>query len=140
MTADEFPGAQCWCGKRGCMETWVSGPAFAADHERVTGQALTPRDIEWFARDGDTHSLESMDRLCDRLARGLASIINVLDPHIIVLGGGLSNMVDLYPRVNALLRAYVFSDHVATEVVKNRHGDSSGVRGAAWLWREEELA
>jgi len=135
----ENPGPVCWCGKHGCMEEWVSGPAFARDHERITGEALTPRDIEVRAEAGDAGARASMDRLSDRLARGLSAIINVLDPHVIVLGGGVSNMGDIYTPVNALLPRYVFSDFVATKVVKNMHGDSSGVRGAAWLWRADEI-
>lgn len=137
---DEYPGPACWCGKSGCIEQWVSGPAFAHDHARISGETLTPHDIEARAQAGDAHAIASIDRLCDRLARGLAAIINVLDPHVIVLGGGLSNMQALYPAVNALLPRHVFSDYVATRVVKNIHGDSSGVRGAAWLWREDEIA
>lgn len=139
-TPEEYPGARCWCGKQGCMETWVSGPAFAADHLRVTGDALKPREIAAKADAGDADAMASLHRLSDRLARGLAAIINVLDPHVIVLGGGVSNIAALYPEVNARLPRYVFSDFVATKVVKNTHGDSSGVRGAAWLWRAEELA
>jgi len=137
---DEHPGPRCWCGKQGCIEQWISGPAFAKDHERVCGQAMKPRDIAARAQGGDEAALASIARLSDRIARGLAAIINVIDPQVIVLGGGVSNIAALYPQVNALLPRYVFSDHVATKVVKNLHGDSSGVRGAAWLWRADEIA
>jgi fructokinase len=135
----EYPGPKCWCGKHGCIEQWISGPAFAKDHERVTGETMKPRDIEARAKGGDAGAIASVERLCDRIARGLAAIINVVDPHVIVLGGGVSNMAAIYPQVNALLPRYVFSDYVATKVVKNMHGDSSGVRGAAWLWRADEI-
>ena len=140
QTPEEFPGETCWCGRRGCMETWVCGPAIAKDHARVTGQTLTTKEIDARADAGDAASLATLDRLADRLARGLAAIINVLDPEMIVVGGGVSNIKRLYPAVNGLLPRYVFSDHVATKIAPNVHGDSSGVRGAAWLWREEELA
>jgi fructokinase len=138
--ADEYPGPRCWCGKDGCIEQWISGPAFARDHERVTGQRLTPRDIETRANTGDLGAIASIDRLCDRIARGLSAIINVIDPQVIVLGGGVSNIARLYEEAPARLPRYVFSDYVATKVVKNMHGDSSGVRGAAWLWRADEIA
>lgn len=138
-TAEEHPGPQCWCGKRGCIEQWISGPAFAKDHARVTGETLKPRDIAARAMGGDANALASIERLSDRIARGLAAIINVIDPQVIVLGGGVSNIAAIYPQVNALLPRYVFSDHVATKVVKNLHGDSSGVRGAAWIWRTDEI-
>lgn len=136
---EENPGPSCWCGKHGCMEQWISGPAFASDHERVTGEALKPRDIEARAKGGDAGAIASIARLSDRVARGLSNVINTIDPHTVVLGGGVSNM-DIYAQVNALLPRYVFSDVVATTVVKNMHGDSSGVRGAAWLWRTDEIA
>lgn len=140
QTPEEFPGPKCWCGKHACMETWVSGPAVAKDHARVTGETLTTKEIDARADAGDAAALATLERLADRLARGLAAIINVLDPEIIVLGGGVSNVKRIYPAVNGLLPRYVFSDYVATKVVPNMHGDSSGVRGAAWLWRPEELA
>lgn len=138
-SAEELAIAPCWCGKRGCIETWVSGPALAADHKRVTGAALKPREIEARAAQGDSAACATLARWCDRLARGLATIINVLDPQVIVFGGGLSNVSTLYADVPALLPKHVFSDHVAAKLVRNRHGDSSGVRGAAWLWRPEEV-
>lgn len=140
QTPEEFPGPVCWCGKHACMETWVSGPAIAKDHARVAGETLTTKEIDARAEAGDAAALATLDRLADRLARGLATIINTIDPEVIVLGGGVSNIKRLYPAVNGLLPRYVFSDHVATKVMPNKHGDSSGVRGAAWLWRAEESA
>lgn len=140
ISSAEHPGPKCWCGKQGCIEQWISGPAFAADHERVTGERVKPRDIAARAETGNAEAVASIARLSDRMARGLAAIINTIDPHVIVLGGGVSNIAAIYPQVNALLPGYVFSDLVATTVVKNMHGDSSGVRGAAWLWRADEIA
>ncbi len=137
---DEYPGPRCWCGKDGCIEQWVCGPAFAKDHERITGERMTPREIEARADAGDAAAIASIDRLCGRIARGLSAIINVIDPHVIVLGGGVSNIARLYEDIPLRLPRYVFSDHVASKVVKNMHGDSSGVRGAAWLWRADEIA
>jgi fructokinase len=139
-TPAEYPGPACWCGKSGCIETWISGPAIAKDHERATGQSLTAPEIDARAAASDADALATLERLTDRIARGLATIINVIDPDVIVLGGGVSNMARLYPDVSARLPRYVFSDHVATKVVPNLHGDSSGVRGAAWLWGPEEIA
>jgi fructokinase len=139
-SAEELQIAPCWCGRRGCMETWVCGPALAADHARVSGQTLKAPDIAAAAAAGDAAAQASLERWSDRLARGLASIINVIDPQVIVFGGGLSNIPALYDDVPPRLLQYVFSDFVAAKLVKNMHGDSSGVRGAAWLWRAEELA
>jgi fructokinase len=138
-TGEELEIAPCWCGKRGCMETWVSGPALSADHARVTGETFKPREIAARAAGGEAAAQASLARWSDRLARGLATVIGVLDPHVIVFGGGLSNVGSLYGDVAALLPRYVFSDYVAARLVKNAHGDSSGVRGAAWLWRPDEL-
>jgi len=131
---DEWPGPACYCGKRGCIETFVSGPGLAADFARATGQPMTAADIAAAAEAGDAAAGAALDRHTDRLARGLASVINVLDPEVIVLGGGLSKLTHLYTSVPRLLGRYLFSDGVATRLVPPRHGDSSGVRGAAWLW------
>ena len=130
----EWPGPDCYCGRRGCIETYVSGPGMARDHEEVTGQRLSTREIVANAGDGDEEATASCRRYVDRLARGLASVINVLDPEIVVLGGGMSNLPALAEDVQTALPKYVFSDQVATRVLGNVHGDSSGVRGAAWLW------
>lgn len=132
--ADEIPGPPCYCGKHGCIETFVSGPGLAADFTRTTGHHLNARDIAAATQTGDAVASTTLARHADRLARGLASVINVLDPEVIVLGGGLSNLAHLYTTVPKLLGRYLFSDGVATRLVPPRHGDSSGVRGAAWLW------
>jgi fructokinase len=137
---DELEIAPCWCGKRGCLETWLSGPALAADHQRSGGARLRATEIAAQAVAGDTLAAASLARWSDRLARGLATIINTIDPDVIVFGGGLSNIDALYTDVPPLLGRYVFSDFVAATLLRNAHGDSSGVRGAAWLWRPEELA
>lgn len=132
MTADEFPGARCWCGRHGCLETFVSGTALAADH--AGPGARDARGIPALAEAGDAAAIAALERHADRLARALAALINLVDPDAIVLGGGVSNMAHLYVAVPALLPRYVFSDVVTTPILKARHGDSSGVRGAAWLW------
>lgn len=128
---DELPGPACYCGKRGCLETWLSGPGVAQDHERRTGERLTTGEI---AARRDAACVETITRLCDRMARGLAAVIDVLDPHVIVLGGGVSNVAALYEEVPRRWGRWVFSDRVTTRLVPPMHGDSSGVRGAAWLW------
>jgi fructokinase len=132
--ADELPGPPCYCGKVGCIETFLSGPALAADHSRATGAAHSPEEIAASAQAGDALARASLERYERRLAKGLASVINVLDPHVIVLGGGLSNVQRLYANVPALWSAWVFSETVRTRLLPNLHGDSSGVRGAAMLW------
>lgn len=127
--ADEWPLPRCWCGQHGCLELYLAGPGLARDGDAPDGAALCAR-----AEAGDAAARAALDRHADRLARGLAVVLNILDPDVVVLGGGLSNMAHLYRQVPALLRQYVFSDTTATPIVRNRHGDSSGVRGAAWLW------
>jgi predicted NBD/HSP70 family sugar kinase len=117
----------CYCGRAGCIETYLSGPGLARDHERLTGKKLAPEEIV-------SLEVEAVGRYEKRLARSLALVINVLDPDVIVLGGGMSNVGRLYTEVPRLWSEQVFSDHVATRLVRNAHGDSSGVRGAAWLW------
>jgi fructokinase len=129
----ERPGPGCYCGKHGCIETFLSGPGMANDHERATGARLEAPDIAVRAAAGDAACDATLARYERRMARALATIINVLDPEIVVLGGGMSKIARLYDRVPALLPAYVFSDHVATKLVPPVHGDASGVRGAAWL-------
>jgi fructokinase len=131
---EERPGPECFCGQHGCIETWLSGPGLARDHRRAAGEALEGRAIVVAAEAGRPEALASLARYEDRLARALAHLVNILDPHIVVLGGGLSNVPRLYRNVPALMAPYVFSDHVATRILPPRHGDSSGVRGAAWLW------
>lgn len=124
----------CYCGRHDCIELYLAGPALAADHRRITGTDLPADEISWRASAGDDACEASLNRYESRLARALAQVINILDPDVIVLGGGLSNIDRLYENVPRLWGAQVFSDHVATRLLKHRHGDSSGVRGAAWLW------
>jgi len=131
---DERPGPTCYCAKSGCIETFLSGPGLQRDHKCVTGQSLDTAAIVALARDGDGACEATLQRYEQRLARALATVINVLDPNVIVLGGGLSNITRLYDAVPRLWTEWVFSDTVETRLVQNRHGDSSGVRGAAWLW------
>lgn len=129
----EHPGPQCWCGRKGCMETWVSGPGLAADHARVTGQELSAEAIAEAARAGDADALATLDRHAGRLARGLAHVVNIFDPDVIVLGGGLSKLAHLYARIPALMAPFVFADQVSIDLRPPKWGDASGVRGAAWL-------
>jgi fructokinase len=133
---DERPGPACYCGKHGCLETWLSGPGLARDFFAVCGRHLAADAIASQSEAGDSDCLAALQRYEDRLARGLANVINLLDPDVIVLGGGLSNITRLYENVPRLWGRYVFSDHVATKLVAPMHGDSSGVRGAAWLWND----
>jgi fructokinase len=135
----ERPGPSCYCGKRGCIETWISGPALAADLQRLTGRQLDAKAIATAAEHGDVEAEAALQRHEDRLARALAAVINLLDPEIIVLGGGLSNLARLYQGLPSRIRPYVFGDGLATVIVPPRFGDSSGVRGAAWLWRDGEV-
>jgi len=128
------PDTLCWCGRHCCIETYLSGPGMAADHARVAGEALDAQQIAARAQAGDAAARATLDRYVQRLAAGLAGVVNVLDPDAIVLGGGLSNIEALYAPLRQQLAEAVFSDHVATRVVRHRHGDASGVRGAAWLW------
>jgi fructokinase len=137
-TDTERPGPPCYCGKTGCIETFLSGPGLALDHRRVAGEALDAATIAAGAAAGDPAARASLERYEDRLARGLAMVINLLDPEVIVLGGGLGRIDRLYRHVPLLWGRYAFSDSVATRLLPPRHGDASGVRGAAWLWRPEE--
>jgi predicted NBD/HSP70 family sugar kinase len=127
----DLPLPACYCGRHGCVETYLSGPGMAADHARVNGVRLTPEAI---VASGDAACVATLARYEDRLARALAGVINIVDPDAIVLGGGLSNVARLYDNVPRLWGAHVFSDEVRTRLVPPAHGDSSGVRGAAWLW------
>ena len=121
----------CYCGKRGCLEVWCSGPGLAADFQRVTGRSASAEEIA--ASDG-ADERAAMDRLVDRFARAMATMVNILDPDVIVMGGGLSNVERLYRDLPPLVEKYGFNLGGPPKIVKNRHGDSSGVRGAAWLW------
>jgi fructokinase len=133
---DERPGLRCYCGRTGCIETWLSGPRLQSEFERRTGRRVRATDIAEAALGSDQQAAEQMELYCDRLARALSVVINILDPHAIVLGGGLSRMGLLYDRVPELWKKYVFSepDLIVTRLLPPRFGDSSGVRGAAWLW------
>ena len=131
---DERPGPECYCGKRGCLETFLSGPGLQREFFQVSGKDLSPPNISALALEGDQEGEEALQRYEHRLARGLATIINVLDPEVIVLGGGMSNLERIYETVPGLWGTWVFSDRVDTRLVQAVHGDSSGVRGAAWLW------
>jgi fructokinase len=131
---DERPGPPCYCGKAGCIETFLSGPALAREYRDRSGSELTPEAIARAASSGDTDAVACFELYQDRLARSLAGMINVLDPDKIVLGGGLSNIARLCEQLPARVARYAFSDGIDTPIVRARHGDSSGVRGAAWLW------
>ena len=137
MYPSEQPGLTCNCGLTGCIETFLSGAWYAVHHEIETGIAMEPADIASNAAAGDRVCDESLGRYEDRLARALASVINLLDPDVIVLGGGMSNVERLYDNVPKLWSRWVFSDRVDTRLVPPSYGDSSGVRGAAWLWPED---
>jgi len=140
-TEAALPDTVCYCGRRRCIETYVSGPALAADHARAAAAAsadVDARRIVALARAGDAQASATLARYCRRLASALATVINVVDPDVVVLGGGLSQVDELYAALPPLLGEYVFSDRCDTPVVRNRHGDASGVRGAAWLWPARE--
>ena len=130
---DEYPGPLCWCGRRGCMELWVSGTGFARDH----GDGSSGQDIVAAARRGEPAAAAALDRYIDRLGRGLAVVCDILDPDVIILGGGLSNVDELYRQLPAAIAPNVFTDTFRTSIKPAAHGDSSGVRGAAWLWRTD---
>jgi fructokinase len=141
MSEDEYPGPACWCGKSSCIEKWISGKGFEDDYARTTAElaALIPVKLEGgqivaLARNGDVAAIGALERYANRLARSLAHAINILDPDVVVLGGGMSNVGELYEMVPAQLPSYVFGREAETPIVSSRHGDSSGVRGAAWLW------
>jgi fructokinase len=137
---DERPGPPCYCGKIGCIETFLSGPGLSRDHRDKTGEEKSAAEIAEAAAAGDPRAEATLARHEERMARALATIVNVLDPDVIVLGGGLSNLRRLYESVPRLWGKWVFSDStsIATRLVPPRHGDSSGVRGAAWLWPPPE--
>jgi len=134
----EWPGPACYCGRHGCLETWLSGPGLAADHLRATGTALRGEEIAAAAQAGDGDARATLARHRDRLARGLAHVVNILDPDVIVLGGGVSRIPKLVDALGEAMAPYVFSRSFDTPTRLSAHGDSSGVRGAAWLWRADE--
>ena len=131
--ASEHPGPHCWCGRLGCIETWVSGPALAAEHARVTGTMLRAEEVVSAAASGDAAAQATLDRHADRLARGLAHVVNIIDPDVIVLGGGLSALAHLYEVLPRLMRPHIFADDPTVRILPPMWGDASGVRGAAWL-------
>jgi fructokinase len=133
--ADEHPGPKCWCGRMGCIETWVSGPGLQADHARASGEALSAEEIAARAAAGNAAAQATLDRHASRLARGLAAVVNVFDPDVIVLGGGLSKLAHLYRVLPALVAPYVFAESTRVVVDPPVWGDAGGVRGAAWLWQ-----
>jgi fructokinase len=134
MRADEFPGPDCYCGLRGCIETWISGTGLEADYERATKTKLRGREIIARCEAGEAEAIACVQRYEDRLTRSLSQLVNILDPDIIVLGGGVSQVPRLYQNVPQRLKDYVFGREADTPVVVAKHGDASGVRGAAWLW------
>lgn len=132
--ADEHPGPLCWCGRRGCMETWVSGPGLAADFARATGRLASAEEIVARAGSGEMSAREALGRHVSRLARGLAHVVNIVDPDVIVLGGGLSVLPHLYDELPRHMAPFIFADAASVDIRRPRWGDASGVRGAAWLW------
>jgi fructokinase len=137
-TADEMPGPPCFCGRKGCIEQWVAGPAMARDHHAVTGETRHAEDIMISVGLGDERAKATYERYVQRLARAMAHVVNILDPDVIVLGGGMGNIAQLYEDLPKLMPAFVFSDVFTTPIRKPVHGDSSGVRGAAWLWQDKQ--
>lgn len=133
----ERPGPECYCGQCGCIETWLSGPGLSRDYAARGGKAAQAQNVIGNMLAGEALAEQALADYEDRMARALASVINILDPHVIVLGGGMSNVARLYQNVPKLWTKYVFSDHVATRLVAPKYGDSSGVRGAAWLWPQQ---
>ena len=136
--ADEWPGPECYCGRTGCIETLCSGPAIERGHRERTGQDLSVAELDQAASAGDVEATRTMELLVDRVARGLAHVVNLLDPDAIVLGGGVSNLERLYRDLPAAMRPFVFSDRLRATLHRPAFGDSSGVRGAAWLWGANE--
>jgi fructokinase len=134
MRADEYPGPACYCGRNGCIETWISGTGLEADYQRATNVALKGPQIFERSAAGEPAALAALDRFEDRLTRGLAQVINLLDPDVIVMGGGASRIPRLYQNVPGRLKEYVFGKEADAPLVPAKHGDASGVRGAAWLW------
>ncbi|HXY59594.1 MAG TPA: ROK family protein [Methylocystis sp.] len=132
--ADEYPGPRCYCGETGCIETFLSGPALERDFRARGGAKASGAEIAALAEEGQVKALATLSLYQDRLARALASVVNIIDPDVIVLGGGVSNIARLYEGLEPLVERYAFTDALATKILRNVHGDSGGVRGAAWLW------
>jgi fructokinase len=133
-TFDEYPGPACWCGRKGCLETWVSGPGMAADHARLTEETLTAEEIAARAERGNGAARATLSRHADRVARGLAHVVNIIDPDVLVLGGGLSQLSHLYEQLPQLMGPHIFADRASVVIKAPRWGDASGSRGAARLW------
>ncbi|GJD73775.1 Fructokinase [Methylobacterium goesingense] len=131
---DERPGPACYCGRHGCLETWLSGPALAADHARRAGATTTGEAVIAALRAGEPDALATLERYLDRLGRGIAHVVNVIDPDVIVIGGGLSRVPEILSGLPERVAPHVFTDAFDTPIRPSRHGDASGVRGAAWLW------
>jgi predicted NBD/HSP70 family sugar kinase len=138
LTPNEALPPRCYCGRQGCVESWLSGPALSRDHEAVTGERLTAEELHSALLAGDAAAGRSLERYADRLARALSSVINIVDPDIIVFGGGLSRIKSLYELIPQKWGATIFSDSVDTQLLPPTHGDAGGARGAAWLWGAEE--
>ena len=134
MRPAEFPGPECYCGFRGCIETWISGVGMEKDYERASGKKLPGKEIVARSEAGETAAIDCLERYEDRLTRSLAQVVNILDPDVIVLGGGMSQVPRLYKNVPDRMKEFVFGREADTPVLAAKHGDSSGVRGAAWLW------
>jgi len=134
LTEQDLPLPTCYCGKQGCIETYLSGPGMMAEYKKLTGKDLRPERIVLEARQGESFASVALDRYIERLAKSLASVINLLDPDVVVLGGGLANIDELYEEVPRRWHHYIFSDGIETTLVPAKYGDASGVRGAAWLW------
>jgi fructokinase len=133
-SGEEHPGPKCWCGRKGCMETWVSGPGLEADHARTAGERITAEAIAATAAVGDAAAQAALDRHASRLARGIAHVVNIFDPEVVVLGGGLSKLSHLYDVLPALIAPHIFAEHANIVIKRPVWGDAGGVRGAAWLW------
>jgi fructokinase len=138
MTREEYPGARCFCGHDGCIETFLCGAGLAREYRRRGGADARGQEIVARADGGEAEALATLDAYQDRLSRALAMIVDILDPDVIVLGGGLSNVPRLYEGLTARVAAHAFTDALDTKILRNAHGDSGGVRGAAWLWRDED--
>jgi len=139
MRPEEFPGPECYCGFRGCIETWISRVGLEKDYERASGKKLSGKEVVACCEAGETAAMACLGRYEDRLARSLAQVINILDPDVIVLGGGMSQLSRLYRNIPHRLKEFVFGREADTPVLAAKHGDSSGVRGAAWLWPPESI-
>jgi len=136
----EVPGPRCYCGKTGCIEAWLSGPALEGQFRRLANRTLGAKEIAEAAGEGDVAALSVMENFYDRWARAIATVVNILDPDAIVMGGGLSNIAALYRELPERIARYAFTTEGPVPVLQNRHGDSSGVRGAAWLWGKDEAS